>query len=95
MFVKKDQSWIDYIWRPAMAWLYMATCAFDFIIAPIFFAVIQAYFHQPITQWLPLTLQGAGLYHMAMGAVIGISAWGRTQEKLNTPPPPPNPNDTN
>jgi hypothetical protein len=33
-------------------------------------------------QWQPLTLQGAGLFHMAMGAVLGLSAWGRTQEKL-------------
>jgi hypothetical protein len=30
-----------------------------------------------------LTLQGAGLFHIAMGAIIGVAAWGRTQEKLN------------
>jgi hypothetical protein len=30
-----------------------------------------------------MTLQGAGLFHMAMGAVLGLAAWGRTQEKLN------------
>jgi hypothetical protein len=35
-----------------------------------------------ITQWQPLTLQGAGLFHIAMGAVLGIAAFGRTQEKL-------------
>jgi hypothetical protein len=34
------------------------------------------------TQWSPVTLQGAGLFHMAMGAVIGVAAFGRTQEKL-------------
>lgn len=34
------------------------------------------------TQWSPLTLQGAGLFHMAMGAIIGVAAFGRTQEKL-------------
>jgi hypothetical protein len=34
-------------------------------------------------QWQPITLQGAGLYHIAMGAVLGIAAFGRTQEKLN------------
>jgi hypothetical protein len=33
-------------------------------------------------QWQPITLQGAGLYHIAMGAVLGIAAYGRTQEKL-------------
>jgi hypothetical protein len=39
--------------------------------------------HTAITQWNPLTLQGAGLFHIAMGAVLGIAAFGRTQEKLN------------
>jgi len=29
-----------------------------------------------------LTLQGAGLYHVAMGAVLGLTAFGRTQEKI-------------
>ena len=33
-------------------------------------------------QWQPITLQGAGLFHIAMGAVLGIAAYGRTQEKL-------------
>ena len=27
-------------------------------------------------------MQGAGLFHIAMGAVLGIAAFGRTQEKL-------------
>ena len=31
---------------------------------------------------MPLTLQGAGLFHIAMGAVLGIAAFGRTQEKI-------------
>jgi hypothetical protein len=44
--------------------------------------LLQAIQHQQITQWQPLTLQGAGLFHIAMGAVLGISAFGRTQEKL-------------
>ena len=38
---------------------------------------------QVTSQWNPLTLQGAGLFHIAMGAVLGIAAFGRTQEKLN------------
>ena len=39
--------------------------------------------HQPVTAWQPITLQGAGLFHLSMGAIIGVAAWGRTQEKLN------------
>jgi hypothetical protein len=35
-------------------------------------------------QWNPLTLQGAGLFHMAMGAVLGITAYGRSKEKIES-----------
>ena len=67
-----------------MGWMYMSICMFDFMLAPILWTMIQALFHGGITsQWQPLTLQGAGLFHLAMGAVLGISAHGRTQEKLN------------
>jgi hypothetical protein len=34
-------------------------------------------------QWQPITLQGAGLFHISMGAILGIAVYGRTQEKLN------------
>lgn len=33
-------------------------------------------------QWDPITLGGGGLFHVAMGAVLGITAYGRTKEKL-------------
>lgn len=33
-------------------------------------------------QWMPLTLQGAGLFHAAMGAILGIAAWTRGREKI-------------
>jgi hypothetical protein len=33
-------------------------------------------------QWVPITLQGGGLFHVAMGAVLGVTAYGRTQEKV-------------
>ena len=81
---KKKEDWMNSKWRPMMGWMYMAICLFDFMIAPILWSTVQALFHGGITtQWQPLTLQGAGLFHVAMGAVIGISAYGRTQEKLN------------
>ncbi len=67
-----------------MGWTYMATCLFDFILGPILFNILQYYNPgQAIGMWTPLTLQGGGLYHIAMGAIIGVSAYGRTQEKLN------------
>jgi hypothetical protein len=80
---KKKEDWMNSKWRPMMGWMYMLVCMFDFIIAPCLWSIIQAIFHGGINvQWQPLTLQGAGLFHIAMGAVIGISAYGRTQEKL-------------
>ena len=80
---KKKEDWMNSKWRPMMGWLYMATCTFDFVIFPVLWSLLQTVAKQPITQWQPLTLQGAGLYHIAMGAVLGLAAWGRTQEKLN------------
>ena len=80
---KKDEHWLNSKWRPMMGWMYMFVCLFDFVLAPIAWTAIQALFHGGITtQWQPLTLQGGGLFHVAMGAVIGISAYGRTKEKL-------------
>ena len=71
-------------WRPAMGWMYMLVCAMDFMIFPVLWSVLQSVSHGQVTnQWQPLTLQGAGLFHLAMGAVLGIAAYGRTQEKMS------------
>ena len=75
-------EWMQKYWRPAMGWMYMLICLLDMAIFPVLWSALQAFMHMPITQWNPLTLQGAGLFHIAMGAVLGISAFGRTQEKL-------------
>ena len=90
--VKKDEDWMQKKWRPAMGWMYMVVCFCDMVLFPVAWSILQAVMHQPVTQWNPLTLQGAGLFHLAMGAVLGIAAWGRTQEKVagaanNTPTP--------
>ena len=87
---KSEQAkddWMNTKWRPAMGWMYMGVCIFDFVLAPVLWATIQFWETQAANdafrQWQPMTLQGAGLFHMAMGAVLGLAAWGRTQEKLN------------
>ena len=80
---KKKEDWMNSIWRPMMGWMYMLVCTMDMVIFPILWSLLQTFTHSPITQWNPLTLQGAGLFHIAMGAVLGIAAFGRTQEKLN------------
>lgn len=79
-----NTDWINNKWRPAMGWLYMTTCTFDFVIFPILWSILQTVQGGQVTnQWQPLTLQGAGLYHIAMGAVLGIAAYGRTKEKVS------------
>jgi hypothetical protein len=79
---KKKEDWMNSKWRPMMGWMYMVVCFMDMVIFPIAWSLAQTLLKQPITQWNPLTLQGAGLFHIAMGAVLGIAAYGRTQEKL-------------
>lgn len=83
---KEQESWLQKKWRPMMAMMYMCVCAADFIIFPIMFTIVQFWETQAANdafrQWAPLTLQGGGLFHMAMGAVLGITAWSRGQEKM-------------
>ena len=79
---KESSNWMQQLWRPMMGWMYMLICLLDMAVFPVCWSLLQAVSHQPITQWNPLTLQGAGLFHIAMGAVLGIAAFGRTQEKL-------------
>jgi len=82
--VKPNQeSWVNKKWRPVMGWTYMVICILDFAIFPIAWSILQAMANGTVTsQWDPLTLKGAGLFHLAMGAVLGIAAFGRTQEKI-------------
>ena len=80
-----------------MGWSYMAICLFDFMLAPVFFGILSAMTKTPMIPWKSLTLAEGGLFHLAMGAVLGISAFGRTQEKTakinadipDTPTPAP------
>ena len=78
-----NTDWINKKWRPVMGWVYMMTCTCDFVVFPVLWSLLQALSKGQVTnQWQPLTLQGAGLYHIAMGAVLGIAAYGRTKEKI-------------
>lgn len=82
----KNEDWMNSKWRPAMGWMYMMVCISDFIIFPVLWTLVQFDEIQAVNdafrQWQPITLQGAGLFHVAMGAVLGIAAMGRTQEKV-------------
>ena len=78
----KKEDWMNSKWRPMMGWMYMLVCTMDMVIFPVLWSLLQTTVGTGLTQWNPLTLQGAGLFHIAMGAVLGIAAFGRTQEKL-------------
>jgi hypothetical protein len=81
---KKNEDWMNTKWRPAMGWMYMLVCITDFVIFPILWSLIQVHGDGKVeSQWQPITLQGAGLFHIAMGAILGIAAYGRTQEKMS------------
>ena len=83
---KPDEDWMTKKWRPLMAMMYMACCLCDFALFPIMFTVVQFWETQAANdafrQWVPITLQGGGLFHVAMGGFLGVTAYGRTQEKL-------------
>jgi hypothetical protein len=80
---EKKEDWMNSKWRPMMGWMYMAVCVMDFVLFPILWSLLQSLSHGQVTsQWQPLTLQGAGLFHIAMGGVLGLAAYGRTQEKM-------------
>ena len=80
----KQENWIRTHWRPMMAFVYMAVIIFDFIIGPVFWSIVQIYGGSVALQWTPLTLVGGGIFHAAMGAVLGISAFSRGREKVET-----------
>ena len=80
---QKKEDWMNSKWRPMMGWMYMLVCTMDFVLFPILWSLLQSISHGNVSsQWQPITLQGAGLFHIAMGSVLGIAAFGRTQEKL-------------
>ena len=80
---KESETWLKSVWRPAMAWMYMVVCIFDFILFPIMWAMLQyTDENEKLVQWIPITMQGAGFFHITMGVIIGISTWKRTEEKI-------------
>jgi hypothetical protein len=92
---KEKEDFMTSKWRPMMAITYMITILFDFVLGPILYNILQ-YLNpgQAVGMWVPLTLQGGGMYHIAMGAILGISAFTRGQEKIaqaNNPDPAPVP----
>jgi hypothetical protein len=65
----------------------MIICFMDFVGFPlltIFLPIIFKPFGliMPYTAWTSLTLSNGGLIHLAFGAILGVSAFSRGQEKI-------------
>jgi hypothetical protein len=87
---KPEEHWVRAYWRPAMGWLYMLICFMDFVMFPLlamFIPIIMKSFGIADTAyaaWESLTLSNGGLIHLAFGAILGVAAWTRGQEKIKT-----------
>lgn len=85
---KQDEHWVRAYWRPAMGWLYMVICAMDFVVFPTI-AMFMPVFYKLFASitlnyvaWQSITLSNGGLMHLAFGAILGVAAWSRGQEKI-------------
>jgi uncharacterized membrane protein len=80
---KESEHWMKSYWRPAMGWLYMLMCFCDFVAFPII-SMFMPQFIKGMTYipWKSITLDNGGLIHMAFGAILGVAAWTRGQEKI-------------
>jgi hypothetical protein len=84
---KQDEHWAKSYWRPAMGWLYMMMCAFDFILFPLITILLPIFesaigVSMPYNEWKSLTLSNGGMIHLAFGAILGVAAYTRGQEKI-------------
>lgn len=78
----EEQHWLRKYWRPAAGWVYLIICMFDFVIAPVLFAVLPVFTKLEHTPWTSITTANGGLMHISFGAILGVAAWTRGQGEL-------------
>lgn len=81
--MKHKETWLDKRWRPLMGWTYITICIFDFIVAPILNYVFFGKLGLDFVSWKPLTMSDGGVFHISMGAILGVTAWQRGKEKIH------------
>lgn len=69
-------------WRPLIAYSYVAINLFDFIIAPISRMVYATVNNIDLLPWESLTTSNGGVFHLAMGGILGAAAWTRGHENI-------------
>jgi hypothetical protein len=84
---KENENWVKTYWRPAMGWLYMIICGMDFVGFPLLTIFLPVIFQPfglivPYHTWQSLTLANGGLIHLSFGAILGVAAFTRGQEKI-------------
>jgi hypothetical protein len=81
-------------WRDWLALCYIAICVFDFMVGATWWNLsIREMFNECLVKydqaicyanlppmWQPYTLQNGGMFHIAMGAILGAAAWKRADE---------------
>ena len=84
ILLPREEPWYVQLWRPITAWVYLGICVFDFVLGPFFYAWFAWYTKDfaKFGEWQPLTLNGGGVFHISMGAILGVSSWSRGQENL-------------
>ena len=85
---KEDEHWVKAYWRPCAGWLYMMICFMDFIGFPLISMFLPIFFKKDgitasYVAWQSLTLSNGGLIHLAFGAILGVAAYSRGQEKIS------------
>ena len=84
-------------WRDYLALVYIIICLFDFVVGATWWNLsIQSMFQDCLLKedqatcfnnlpppWQPYTLNNGGMFHIAMGAILGAAAWKRGEEKKN------------
>ncbi len=78
----QKEKWVKTYWRPAMAWLYMIINLFDFVIFPALSMILPGIMKIAYIPWKPLTLDNGGLIHLAFGAILGITSWVKSKERI-------------
>jgi uncharacterized membrane protein len=79
---KPEEHWMKAYWRPAMGWLYMLICFVDFVAFPVISMFLPVMIKgMQYVPWKSITLDNGGLIHLAFGAILGVTAYGRTLEK--------------
>lgn len=87
LLLGNNENWMKSYWRPAAGWIYLIICFMDFVGFPllsIFLPVVGHMFGIQLAynKWESITLSQGGLIHLSFGAILGVSAWTRGQEKL-------------